>query len=397
MTDDNQPKLDDPQMMQAANKFALLLVQNKDLLMAWFDMLAKALKNKQYEVQIMDNFIAEKSLNKVDDFDTTYGYVIQAQQKLAAYQIYYWSGLYKTTKKPKDGSTDFTEGDPVSVVGSGSNSTAPFVSLAQAELIGYTFDNLVLSWDGADGLNSTTGNLIFGVRNISGVATKTFAGTITEDNVEYVYAGVLVDPKSSEGQKQTARSAPQTHSSLQKLEYANQIINMVSQALFMAVNIGMLYKAGKEIQELRARIGKGEGGADAQKQMADKEAAQATSEKAADQAAEKADAVKEPVEAMDEDAFQTGAADASPATESSELPDIDPPAYTDVVKLSEEEASVAQEAIENEVESRGEEPNTSEDGEGSEGGEEGEGGEEVAAMEDGEDVLTTSLGDFAIL
>ncbi|MGH1417071.1 MAG: hypothetical protein ACRBB0_26545 [Pelagimonas sp.] len=382
-----KPQLNDPKMIKEANRFTLKMVQDKTLLLGWFDMLTKALKDKTYEVQIMDNFIAQKTLNKTDDFNTTYDYVIQAQQKLPAYKIYYWSGLYKTSRKGPNASAN-EPGSVVSVVGSGKNNVAPFVSVAKAELINYKFDQLVLSWDSADGLNATSGRLVMGVRNIAGKATRSFAGIITEDGTKYTYAGVLVDPNSAGGQGATKKAPPQTSSSLKTLEYANQIINMVSQALFMAVNMGMLYKTGKEIQELKKKIDSGEGtkaDEDKLKKASDNED---VSEKAADQSVEKAEEVRQPVEEMSEEEFAIGSEDAAPASEPEELSDIEAPADMEDVKLSESEAETAQEAIEEEVEAEGEEPNTV-SGEGEEG-EEGEGG----AMEDGEDVLTTTAEDI---
>ncbi|WP_299921673.1 hypothetical protein [uncultured Pelagimonas sp.] len=382
-----KPKLDDPKLIKDANRFALKMVQDKTLLLGWFDTLTKALQDKTYEVQIMDNFIAQKSLNKVDDFNTTYDYVIQAQQKLPAYKIYYWSGLYKTTRSTS-GSSSSEEGSVVSVVGSGKNNVAPFVSVAKAELINYKFNQLVLSWDSSDGLNATSGRLIMGVRNVAGKARRSFAGIITEGGTKYTYAGVLVDPKSEQGQGATKKAPPQTSSSLKTLEYANQIINMVSQALFMAVNIGMLYKTGKEIQELKKKIDSGEGSKADEDKLKKAEDDQEVSEKAGDQAADQAEDVREPVEEMSDEEFEIGSEDASPSLEPEELPDMEPPSDMEDLELSEEESEVAQDAIESEVEAEGEEPNTV-SGEGEEG-EEGEGG----AMEDGEDILTTGAEDF---
>ena len=380
-------KLDDPGMIKEANRFALKLVQDKDLILGWFDRLAKALKEKTYEVQIMDNFIAEKSVNGVDDFQTTYAYVIQAQQKLPAYKIFYWSGLYKTTRKAKGG--DSEEGSVVSVVGSGSTKTATYVSLAKAELIGYDFKQLVLSWDGQQGFNASSGKLIFGVRNISGKATRRCAGTITEGGTDDTYAGVVVDPNSPGGKTAGGKAPPQTHQDLQKLQYANQIINMVSQALFMAVNIGMLYKTGKEIQELRAKIKKGEGSEQDKADLEKLEGEQEVSERAADQAVENADDVRQPVEEMSDEDFAEGSEDASPASESDELPDLEPPSDMEDLALSEEEADTAQEAIENEIEEAGEEVNDYDDS-----GSEAEDGEEGGVMEDGENVLENVAEDF---
>lgn len=382
-----QPTLNDPAMTKEANRFALAMVTNKDLLLGWFDMLTKALKDKTYEVQIMDNFIAQKSVNKVDDYGTTYDYVIQAQQKLPAYQIYYWSGLYKTTRKPDSGGSS-EAGSTVSVVGSGSGNVAPFVSLAKSELIDYKFNQLVLSWDSADGLNTTSGNLIMGVRNISGTATRSFAGSITENGTKYTYAGVLVDPDGADGKAATKNAPPQTTSSLSTLQYANQIINMVSQALFMAVNIGMLYKTGKEIQELQKKIGEGKPTEEESKQLDELGEQQDVSEKAAEQGVENADDIRQPVEEMSDEEFEVGSQDAAPASEPSDLPDIEPPSDMPDLELSEEEAATAQETIEQQIEESDEEVNelSGDDGEA----EAGEGG----AMEDGEDILTTSAEDF---
>jgi hypothetical protein len=384
------PKLDDPTMTQEANAFALLLVQNKDLLLAWFDALVKGLKDKTYETQIMDNFIADKKQNKVRDFNTTFAYVIQAQQKLAAYQMYYWSGLYKTTKKPAnaaDGSKP-VDGSPVSVAGSGNKNTATFVSFAKSELVNYTFKNLVLSWDTADGLNSTSGNLIFGLRNISGVSTKTFAGTITEAGTKSSYFGLMVDPKSEQGKQQARNTPPQTSEVMQNLQFANQIINMVSQTLFMAVNMAMLWKAGKEIQELRGRLAKGE---PVEKDLESAEAEQSVNERAGNQAVDNADDIRGPVDEMSDEDFSIGSEDASPFTESSELPDIDAPSDMGDLELSESEADTVDQSIESEIEDSGEDFNGLDEGGGSEADDEG------GFMEDGEDVVTTDIGDFVML
>lgn len=386
-TPKTKPKLDDPKLIKEANRFALKMVQDKTLLLGWFDMLTKALKDKTYAVRIMDNFIAQKSLNKVDDFAATYDYVLQAQQKLPAYEIYFWSGLYKTTRSAPE-SSGSEAGHVISMIGSGKNDVAPFVSVAKYELINYKFANLVLRWDSFDGLNATSGRLILGIRNVAGRARRSFAGTITEDGVKYAYAGVLVDPNSKQGQSATQKTPPQTSSSLKTLEYGNLIINLVSQALLMAVYISRLDKTGQDIQTLKKKISSGEGTRADKDALKKAENDHALCQKAGAQAAQQAEEMRRPVAELSDEEFEIGAEDAAPSAKPGELPDIQPPSEMANLELAEEEAKAAQEAIRHEVKAEGAAPNTVPSG--GDAGEEGEKG----AMDDGEDLLTTKAEDF---
>ena len=201
------------------------------------------------------------------------------------YQLYYWTGGYQTLM--------------------GSNkATGPVITIHAfdkgAQQIGYgtqfiiapQFSNLVLSWDTAGGLNENRGTLTFAISAASnGTATRSFYGTVTDSSGNpQPIAGALMTTDQLNQAAQSGKAPPAQDTS--KINIANTVINFIAQGTFITLNFVMLYKAGKEIAQLKSKLAEKPGDPEASSELEGAEETQASAEKTQDGALNAGDKVQ---------------------------------------------------------------------------------------------------------
>jgi hypothetical protein len=248
-----------------AIRFCTDLLTDQTLAKAYYNEIATASKNKTYEEEIIDNWLTAQKYNcGIED-------VLLAQKQLPTYQLYYWSGGYKTLLGSNKAA------GPVFTVHA-YDSGAQQIGYGTMFIISPQFSNLVLSWDTQGGLNQNSGSLTFTLSApSSGVATRSFYGTITDSSgTAQPIAGALMTTAQLSTAAQNGQAPPAQNMSA--LQIATTVVNFVAQTTFITLNFVMLYKTGKEITQLKEQLAKKPDNPELKKQQADAEKQQSESE-----------------------------------------------------------------------------------------------------------------------
>jgi hypothetical protein len=323
------------QLPADAVRFCKDMFQKVDLLKAYYAEISTASKNKTYEAEIIDNWLVSRG------YHCTVEQVLLAQKQLPAYQLYYWSGGYKTlVGTSKSAGPVFT----IHAYGTGPQQ----IGYGTQFIIDPQFSNLLLSWNSDDGTNETSGALTFTLSSATdGTATRSFYGTITDSSGTQPIAGVLMS--ADELQKAAASGKAPPGQDMSALQIAEAVVNFVAQTTFITLNFVMLYKAGKEIQQLKKELaGKPDdpdlarAQARAEKQQTDVESSQEDALGQGDRAQENVDQFPE----QDVESTMSEVVQGSPETP------LDLPAQAQAP--SEAQQDLLNEAVQDEVEPAGE-------------------------------------------
>lgn len=221
--------------IKEANRYATDLILDRDLSTAYYAELKKAVKDGTYDTQIMDNFLTQKG------YHCTFQEVLYAQRNLPSYQLYYWTGTYKTTY------TETKADGKVFAIQGGASSGPQIVAYGDLFIIHPKFDNLVLIWDTAE--NTTSGNLTFTLQATSGgQVIKGFYGEITEGGVQKSITGVetTVEEIEKSGKKTPAGL------DLKALQIAGIAVGMTSQLAFLGFLVWQVWSKRKRVRQLES-------------------------------------------------------------------------------------------------------------------------------------------------
>ena len=281
-----------------AIRFCKDLLSKPDVATGYYTTLTKAAKDKTYEPQILDNWLVSQN------YQCSIQQVLLAQKQLPTYQLFYWSGGYKT------------------LVGA-NKQTGPVVTIRAfkkgAQQIGYgedfviepKFNSLVLSWGTDEGLNDTSGSLTFTLtRSSAAAAVRSFYGQVTDStgNTQSI-AGALMttdELKTAASNKQAPPAQDMT-----ALKIAETVVNFVAQLTMITLNFVLLYKAGKELQQLSQKAQANPDDAKAQKDLEDAQKDQDELESDNDDAVDQVDDLKSDYDAASDSDIESVMGEAS--------------------------------------------------------------------------------------
>jgi hypothetical protein len=247
----------DPAITPDALRFCRDLITTPTLANAYYTEISTAAKNRVYETELIDNWLVKQG------YQCSIEQVLLAQKQIPSYQLYYWSGGYRTLT----GAAGATAAGPVVTIHA-YETGAQQIGYGDQFIINPQFSNLVLTWDTSEGLNDTSGSLTFALTVAKdGTAMRSFYGQVTDaSGTAQSVAGALMTSSDLQRAVDAGQATPPGQS-ISGVQLAMTIVNFIAQGTFIALNVVMLARAFREINALRAKV-------DAATTPAEREAAQ---------------------------------------------------------------------------------------------------------------------------